>query len=150
MNVSEHVKEQPAPVDPEDPGAPDCWLLVMADMEARRRMGIERYGKPVRPGNGRDALTDAYQEALDMCVYLRQAIEERITMSEHECDNCGAAFALVPIAGKGVTHCPFCGSEAVKARQQEDAAAIKEKQRKAVEKAARRGFHGEEPAQLGK
>jgi len=27
--------------------------------------------------NGRDALIDAYQEALDLAMYLRQAIEER-------------------------------------------------------------------------
>jgi hypothetical protein len=27
--------------------------------------------------NGRDSLMDAYQEALDLVMYLRQAIEER-------------------------------------------------------------------------
>ena len=31
----------------------------------------------VQPFNGRDALVDAFQEALDLCVYLRQAIYER-------------------------------------------------------------------------
>lgn len=56
---------------------PDCWELVLADMAERRRIGIARYGVPVRPDNGRDALVDAYQEALDLCVYLRQAIEQR-------------------------------------------------------------------------
>lgn len=55
----------------------DCWLLVLKDMEERRRMGIEKYGVPVRADNGRDALVDAYQEALDLVVYLRQAIEQR-------------------------------------------------------------------------
>ena len=68
--LNEH---QPAP----KPSTGDVWALVLADMEARRRLGIERYGTPLQPHNGRDALTDAYQEALDLAVYLRQAIEER-------------------------------------------------------------------------
>jgi len=55
----------------------DVWALVIADMAERRRVGIERYGTPLQPHNGRDALVDAYQEALDLAVYLRQAIEER-------------------------------------------------------------------------
>jgi len=29
------------------------------------------------PHNGRDALRDAYEEALDLCQYLRQALYER-------------------------------------------------------------------------
>ncbi len=67
------------PVDqpPPKPSSGDLWLLVIEDMKHRRRVGIERYGTPLQPGNGRDALVDAYQEALDLAVYLRQAIEER-------------------------------------------------------------------------
>jgi len=61
---------------PPKPSAGDVWALVLADMAERRRVGIERYGTPLQPHNGRDALVDAYQEALDLCVYLRQAIEE--------------------------------------------------------------------------
>ncbi len=62
---------------PPKPSQGDVWLLVLKDMEERRQHGIEKYGTPVQPFNGRDALVDAYQEALDLCVYLRQAIEER-------------------------------------------------------------------------
>lgn len=51
--------------------------LVIADMVERKRIGIERYGTPLQAHNGRDALVDAYQEALDLVVYLRAAIEER-------------------------------------------------------------------------
>ena len=68
--LNEH---QPAP----QPSTGDVWALVLADMEDRRRLGIERYGVPLQAHNGRDALIDAYQEALDLAVYLRQAIEER-------------------------------------------------------------------------
>jgi hypothetical protein len=46
-------------------------------MVARDHVGRARYGTPLQAHNGRDALVDAYQEALDLVVYLRQAIEER-------------------------------------------------------------------------
>lgn len=68
-----HIEEQQPPVQ----SVGDVWLLVLKDMEERRLHGIEKYGVPVQPYNGRDPLVDAYQEALDLCVYLRQAIEER-------------------------------------------------------------------------
>lgn len=67
------ITDQPPPV----PSSGDVWALVLADMEERRRLGIARYGTPLQPHNGRDALVDAYQESLDLAVYLRQAIAER-------------------------------------------------------------------------
>jgi hypothetical protein len=51
--------------------------LVMADMADRKRLGVSRYGMPLQAHNGRDALLDAYEEALDLAIYLRQAIAER-------------------------------------------------------------------------
>ena len=51
--------------------------LVMADLAARTAVGIDEYGTPLRAHNGRDPLTDAYQEVLDTAMYLRQAIYER-------------------------------------------------------------------------
>lgn len=56
---------------------PDIADLVQVDLAARYRDGIKKYGVPLRPHNGRDALVDAYQEAIDMVMYLRQAIFER-------------------------------------------------------------------------
>lgn len=67
------ITDQPAPA----PATGDVWALVIADMTERRRVGIARYGTPLQPGNGRDALVDAYQELLDACAYIRQVIEER-------------------------------------------------------------------------
>lgn len=55
----------------------DVQTMVIADMHARRLLGYERYGTPLQPHNGRDALWDAYEEALDLAVYLRQVIAER-------------------------------------------------------------------------
>lgn len=68
-----HV-EQPEPV-PND--RPAVWPLVIMDMANRDSVGRKRYGVPLQPHNGRDALRDAYEEALDLCAYLRQAIMER-------------------------------------------------------------------------
>ena len=65
---------QPAP---SAGSGPDIAGLVRDDLSARYRSGIKKYGVPLRPHNGRDALVDAYQEALDLSLYLRQAIFER-------------------------------------------------------------------------
>lgn len=74
LRASAAVKDQPAP-SPNT--SKPIWELVIKDMQERDLMGRERYGTPLQAHNGRDALTDAYQEALDLAVYLRQAIEER-------------------------------------------------------------------------
>jgi hypothetical protein len=65
---------QPKPVQNELPKIPD---LVIADMQARAEYGYNKYGTYLQAFNGRDALKDAYQEAIDLCQYLRQAIYER-------------------------------------------------------------------------
>lgn len=51
--------------------------VVIADIHERRQYGITKYGTELQAGNGRDALTDAYQEALDLVMYLRQLLLER-------------------------------------------------------------------------
>lgn len=65
---------QPPPVPTNHPAA---WSLVIADMAQRDVMGSAKYGTRLQPGNGRDSLQDAYEEALDLAVYLRTAIYER-------------------------------------------------------------------------
>jgi len=79
VDADDHHK-LPLDLDQPDPtpnDRPAVWPLVIADMQARDRVGRERYGVPLQPHNGRDALADAYAEALDLAVYLRQAIFER-------------------------------------------------------------------------
>lgn len=56
---------------------PDLWELIIEQMKARRELGIQRYSRPLTPYNGRDALIDAREEALDLVAYLTQAIYER-------------------------------------------------------------------------
>lgn len=58
-------------------GQGDMWLLVLKDMEERRQVGIKKYNQPLRAFDGRRPLIDAYQELLDLCVYLRKEIRER-------------------------------------------------------------------------
>ena len=65
---------QPEPV-PND--GPAVWDLVVADMRTRDQLGASRYGTRLQPFNGRDALRDAYEEALDLAVYLRTLLYER-------------------------------------------------------------------------
>jgi len=56
----------------------DAWLAVMADMKARRLVGLDRYGKPVVPNDTReDWLRHAYEEALDLAVYLKAEMLRR-------------------------------------------------------------------------
>lgn len=71
----ERPGDQPLPVVHDD--QPAIHDLVTADLAARKALGTERYGTPLQPHNGRDALRDAYEECLDQACYLRQAIEER-------------------------------------------------------------------------
>jgi hypothetical protein len=68
------TRPQPDPVQRTD--RPRVHDLVVDDLYERLVVGVRRYGTPLQPHNGRDALWDAYEEALDLAVYLRQAIWE--------------------------------------------------------------------------
>lgn len=76
------LNRQPATVKPSQPtptpnDSRPIVDLVIADMLERKRFGMAKYGTPLQAGNGRDALQDAYEEALDLVQYLRQELEER-------------------------------------------------------------------------
>lgn len=55
---------------------PDIATLVQHDIEERVKKGEIEYGERLKPFNGRNALQDAYEEVLDLAVYLKQAIIE--------------------------------------------------------------------------
>lgn len=59
------------------PGKQTVTEAVIADLKERTALGIRTYGMPLETFNGRDALLDAYHEALDLCQYLKQALMER-------------------------------------------------------------------------
>lgn len=54
----------------------DIVDLVLMDILHRKKEGIEKYGMPLQAFNGRNSLQDAYEEAVDLAIYLRQVIEE--------------------------------------------------------------------------
>lgn len=78
--------------------------LVLADLSERAKHGREKYGTMLRAHNGRDALVDAYQEAMDLVMYLRQAIEERggLTLDTR----CPSAFAVEDRRGSVIAELP--------------------------------------------
>lgn len=72
------IKNKAAIHEPDPiPGEKIVLDLVIKDLNDRAQVGKEKYGTFLMTKNGRDALMDAYQEALDLVMYLRQVIEER-------------------------------------------------------------------------
>jgi len=68
--------------DPKPNDSKPIWKLVVEDMNARDNVGLKKYGTKLQAFNGRDSLQDAYEECLDLCVYLRQHQEERKVIVE--------------------------------------------------------------------
>lgn len=50
---------------------------VIEDIKRRAEEGKQNYGTYLQVNNGRDPLLDAYEEAQDKALYLKQAILER-------------------------------------------------------------------------
>lgn len=65
----------------------DIAELVRADIEKRAQLGEKKYGERLKPFNNRDGLVDAYEEALDLCMYLKQVIIENMKCSEDPVKN---------------------------------------------------------------
>lgn len=70
------------PQPPPQPGDGRILDLVIDDLTTRADAGKLKYGVYLQAHNGRDALVDAYQEALDLAMYLRQKLEEQRTTQE--------------------------------------------------------------------
>ena len=85
MLDSKAATPQPAPHS----GKVTVIDYVLADMAERAAMGVQKYGTHLQTHNGRDALWDAYQEAMDLCMYLRQAILERDIDEPELCNRTG-------------------------------------------------------------
>lgn len=52
--------------------------VIIGDLQARKRLGLERYGSLLQAHNGRSALRDLYEELLDAAVYAKQVQEETV------------------------------------------------------------------------
>jgi hypothetical protein len=79
----EAVRDEPEQLHA--PGDPSEWMpepatgieaQVCADIAARQRVGIAKYGVTVEQSPD-DMLRHAYEEALDLAVYLKAELERR-------------------------------------------------------------------------
>lgn len=59
------------------PGKKAVLEEVISDLRYRSAVGTKKYGSELKTHNGRDALVDAFQEALDLVMYLKQCLMER-------------------------------------------------------------------------
>jgi hypothetical protein len=89
-------QKEPAPIPNDSPASWDLVLkdletipithqmreaksLLIADIHLRDEFGTKKYGVRLQPNNGRNSTKDAYEEALDCTVYLRNEIEEKLS-----------------------------------------------------------------------
>lgn len=83
----------PAAATPATPERQSVQAMVRRDLVERECLGVERYGTALYPHNGRKALQDAYEEALDLAQYLKQELVEQATPAatgaEPRCKRCG-------------------------------------------------------------
>lgn len=78
-----NVTEQPAPVTTEL--SEEICDQVIEDLKFRKKLGFEKYGTPLKSFNGRNALRDAYEEALDLVQYLKQQmVEDKRTYATYD------------------------------------------------------------------
>ena len=66
-------KREPMPIV----GKTDVLPEVIKDLQSRDKIGTQKYGTTLQTHNGRNSLMDAYQEALDLVMYLKQALIEQ-------------------------------------------------------------------------
>lgn len=71
--MSKANEYQPVPKS----GNMDVYTFVLQDIQDRVDFGKKKHGTFLQTNNGRSALWDAYQEAIDLVMYLRQEILER-------------------------------------------------------------------------
>lgn len=64
-------------VPPAEEFEPDCVGELIDELRGRRRLGVSKYGRSLRPFNGRDARRDAYEELMDWALYTLQEQMER-------------------------------------------------------------------------
>lgn len=76
-------EDQPLPTESSEP---ICHTVLAeratTDLKARLELGVERYGQPLRPLNGRDFAQDAWEEYLDLGVYFTGLVHEREILIE--------------------------------------------------------------------
>lgn len=67
-DVRDPERDQALPVEGKQP----VQEILIKALAERRDYGIRKYGRPLETLNGRSALKDAWEEALDLLTYLTQ------------------------------------------------------------------------------
>lgn len=75
--VTRRADDQPLPTPSDRPAIQDG---VIADIERRKAVGIERYGNLLQTFNGRSSTRDLYEELQDATIYARQLLDEIATI----------------------------------------------------------------------
>jgi len=71
------LKQRPGDQPLPTPGRECVQDALIAAIQQRRDLGVQRYGSPLMTHNGRDALRDAWEESIDLAAYLTQMRMER-------------------------------------------------------------------------
>lgn len=89
------------------------WPLVIKDMIARNEMGAEKYNRYLQTDCPDSMLQHAYEEALDLAVYLKTQIEKQklnaVKREEEKTNGLKEISGMDPKCG-GI---PRCGKEHV-------------------------------------
>ena len=70
---------------------------VIADMEARKVLGLERYGTLLHTDNGRDMMQDLYEELLDACCYIKGVLLEKESREVPDAESMGTGSVVTYI-----------------------------------------------------
>lgn len=94
-DVRDPETDQAAPVVNDNPFIQD---LVALDIEERKQFGIRKYGTALQAGNGRNMLQDAYEEALDLVIYLRGLLAEGTAADQERGEPTNGSAEALPAA----------------------------------------------------
>jgi hypothetical protein len=72
-----HTEHQPDPIRLDGKISEPVLPYVLQDFRDKAGVGLDKYQTLLRTNNGRDALADAYQEAVDKVMYLKQLLMEQ-------------------------------------------------------------------------
>ena len=68
---------------------------VRDDLLKRKEHGVAKYGQALQAFNGRDPVQDAFEESVDLMLYLKQLLEENAALTQYIlytdgvwCDKC--------------------------------------------------------------
>lgn len=76
------MTDQPMPTPGQQDVTPIARRMFVGILDAQEQKGIATYGTTLQTFNGRDALLDAMQEAVDLFQYVVQARIEMAALKE--------------------------------------------------------------------